>query len=130
MKKMSVLFAMSFLAIGFVGCGAANNLRDATDDYGYSYDYPTEYQKGYGYDGYGLGNNNYGYDGYSSYGTGSYDYGMDYNQNGMYNYYGDDSGYTGSTRGGNAYWDGYGINTGRDIESMFDSSFDTNSMLN
>lgn len=140
MKKLNILLATSCLALGFVGCGTANNLRDATDSYGYSYNYPSENQNRYGYDGYGLGNNNYynynydSYDTYDSYGTGSYGYGYDldsdYGRYGTYNSYGTDLGYTGSTRGGNAYWDGYGINTGKDIQDMFDSSFDSNSMLN
>lgn len=130
MKRLNVLLAMSLLAMGFVGCGTANNLREATDSYGYSHDYPSESENRYGYDGYGLGNNNFSYDGY---GTGSYGYGDDYGMYGMYgnyNSYGGDLGYTGSTRGGTAYWDGYGINTGRDMGSMFDTSFDSNSMLN
>ncbi|MFI3175829.1 MAG: hypothetical protein R3Y53_11660 [Bacillota bacterium] len=123
MKKINILLAMSIFAMGFVGCGTANNLRDATDSYGYSYEYQDRYGLDNNYYDYGTGSYNTG----SNYGTGSYNSGSNY---GNYNSYNSDLGYSGSTRGGNAYWDGYGINAGRDIENMFDSSFDTNSMLN
>lgn len=83
MKKSGFIAMVATMMLALGGCGTSANNLGGATD-------------GYGYD-----NNSYGYNGYDDTGTGYYDSKTGYNA-GTY-----------TSSGGAAYWDGYGINSGR-----------------
>lgn len=109
----------TLVTLGIVGCvsgcgNSSNNLGGATTNYDDNY-----YNRYNGYDNYDYND----YDDYTDdmYGLGIYDdnYSNSYRMND--DYYKNSNDYS---NGGSAYWDGYGINTGRPIT---DTTTDYNS---
>ncbi len=118
MKKIGLLVAVMLVTLSMSACGSATNnltgVRDEYDAMGNYKDYGTYGRDGYGYD------NTYGYNAYDTDGYDVYGYNA-------YGDYGSDMGDS-YANGGNAYWDGYGINEGRTITS--DTGYTSNRMLN